>query len=136
MKKLLPGLVLISLALATVAFAVDLKTPETCTMDRTINLGDMITCPEGDTPELGTEQGICCVFNTLYNIVDWIFIVLIAVAALLIVIGAFSIMTSGGDPEKTKSGRNWILYAAIGLVVAFVAKAIPPLVMYMMGIRN
>ena len=136
MKKLLSALVLMSLALAPVAFAVDLESPTTCTMDREINIGDMITCAEDSTPDLSTEQGICCVFNTLYNIVDWIFLVLIAVAALLVVIGAFSIMTSGGDPEKTKTGRNWILYAAIGLVVAFVAKAIPPLVMYMMGIRS
>jgi hypothetical protein len=46
----------------------------------------------------------------------------------MIVIGAFNIITAGGSPEKVTAGRNYILYALIGMVVAFFAKAIPAIV--------
>jgi hypothetical protein len=36
-------------------------------------------------------------------------------------------------PEKTKKGRDFILYATIGLAVAFLAKAVPGLVKLVSG---
>ena len=74
------------------------------------------------------ECGMCCVLNTVYNVTDWIFIFLVVIVAVFVLIGAFNFITSAGDPEKTKSGRNYILYAAVGLAVAFLAKAVPGLV--------
>jgi len=46
----------------------------------------------------------------------------------MIVVGAFNIITAGGAPDKVTAGRNYILYALIGMVVAFFAKAIPAIV--------
>jgi hypothetical protein len=38
-----------------------------------------------------------------------------------------------GDPEKASAARNYIIFAAIGLAVAMLAKAIPAVVTYIVG---
>jgi len=42
-------------------------------------------------------------------------------------------LMSSGVPEKVTSGRNYILYAAIGLVVGLLSKALPALVKLISG---
>ena len=74
-----------------------------------------------------------CVMNTLYSITDWIFVILVALAGIFVIIGAFTLLTAAGSPEKVTSGRNYILYAAIGLIVGLLAKAIPSLVRMVSG---
>ena len=43
-------------------------------------------------------------------------------------------MTSGGDPTKTEKARNLLMYMAIGLVVAALAKVVPSIVRTMVGV--
>ena len=44
----------------------------------------------------------------------------IGVAALLFfIVGGFILLTSRGNPEKVKAGRDTLMWAAIGLFVAF-----------------
>jgi hypothetical protein len=40
---------------------------------------------------------------------------------LLTLYGGFVYMTAGGDPAQTKKGRNWIIWAAIGLGVILIS---------------
>ena len=47
-----------------------------------------------------------------------------AIALLMIVINGFRYVTASGDPQRTASARQGILYAAIGLVVSVSAVAI------------
>lgn len=47
-----------------------------------------------------------------------------AVSVIMIVIGAFKFVTSGGSAEQVKSAKNTILYAVVGLVIAVFAYAI------------
>ena len=77
--------------------------------------------------------GICCLLNALYGITDWIFVVLIALAGIFVILGAMNILTSGGDPSKVSSGRQYIMYAMIGLLLAFLARAIPGIVRLIVG---
>jgi len=79
------------------------------------------------------KWGMICFLNTLYGITDWVFVALIALAGIFVVLGAFNIVTSSGSPEKVTSGRNYVLYAAIGLAVAFLARAIPAIVRMIVG---
>jgi hypothetical protein len=74
------------------------------------------------------EWGLCCLLEGIYTIVDWIFTILVAVTGIFVILGGFTIATAGGDPAKVSSGRNYILYAMIGLVVALFSRAIPALV--------
>lgn len=71
--------------------------------------------------------------NALYGITDWIFVVLIALAGIFVIMGAMNILTSGGDPSKVSSGRQYIMYAMIGLLLAFLARAIPGIVRLIVG---
>lgn len=129
MKKILVFSILTGLLVAPVAlFAETITTPDSCRMKREIKIGTDITCPMNQDISIGGDQGYCCVLNTLYNITDWIFVVLVILASLFVALGAWFFLTSAGNPEGTTKGRLYILYAAIGLAVAFVAKAIPGLV--------
>jgi len=77
---------------------------------------------------------MCCLLNTIYSVTNWIFVILVGVVTIFVILGAFTIVTAAGSPEKLKSGKDYILYAAIGLLVAFLAKAIPGIVKIIVGI--
>lgn len=153
MKKILSTLALISFLFFLVAPAiVSAETAEgpsnCCKMKRDLSI-EGVNCPAnsivgpktgdactsiGNPVSCGSPYwGAYCLINTLYNITDWVFVVLIALAGLFVIMGAFTFVTSAGDPEKTKKGREYILYAAIGLAIAFLAKAVPGLVKLVSG---
>lgn len=50
-------------------------------------------------------------------------------AVIVIIIGGFNFVTSGGDPQKVSTAKNTILYAVIGLIVAVLAQAVVVLVL-------
>ena len=65
---------------------------------------------------------ICCGSDSLLaNIVNWMFTVILIVAAIFIIIAAFYFVTAQGDPDKVAKARNFVLYALIGVLVAFSA---------------
>lgn len=71
----------------------------------------------------------CCLINTVYNITDWAFLIIMVVAVGMIIWGAFIYLTSGGNPEATASANKRILFAAIGIIVALLAKAAPGIIL-------
>jgi hypothetical protein len=138
MMKVLSALVLISvlavLAIPMVTSAAEAKAPEGCEMRRDVGLSD---CPgEGQTCSFGNDDyncGVCCLLNTIYGVTDVIFVILIGLAAIFVIVGAMMLMTAAGAPERVASGRNYIMYAAIGLAVAFLAKAVPTIVRFVVA---
>jgi hypothetical protein len=78
--------------------------------------------------------GMIAILNTLYTATNWIFIVLIILVGLFIIFGGITIATAGGDPNKVNSGKNYMLYALIGLVIAFLSKALPTIVTALLGV--
>lgn len=129
MKKILPVFILFSLALPIVALAQQL--PATCTLVR--DLTDINpACTLGAAVNVETF-GMCCAINSLYTIINWIFIVLVAIAVILFLMGAFTLITAAGAPEKVAQGRNYILYAIIGLAVALLARAVPAVARALIG---
>ncbi|MFH1671700.1 MAG: hypothetical protein ABH889_02945 [Candidatus Portnoybacteria bacterium] len=142
MKKALVSLVLISfLGIMLVPLAVnaqiDVSSKDECTMKRDIIVGGDVgangTCEDTETYPIDGKDSICCVLNTMYSIADWIFVILIGVASIFIIIGAMNLVMAAGDPGKVKTGRDYIMFAAIGLFVAFIARAIPGLVLMVIG---
>lgn len=59
--------------------------------------------------------------STVNDALQIVFAVLGAVAMLIIVIAGMQYSLSRGNPEKTGKARNAIIYAAVGLVIAFLA---------------
>jgi len=115
------------LPLVASADEINITTPDSCKMKRTIKISDTFTCSENKTYSIDSDESICCVMNTIYNFTDWAFVLLVGIAVIFIVIGAMQIII-GGRKGDIGAGRNYIVYAAIGLFVAFIARAIPGLI--------
>jgi len=62
--------------------------------------------------------------STLNNVFTGLRDLIIIVAALCIVFAAYTFITSGGSVEKVTTARTWLMYALIGVVLAFLAKAL------------
>lgn len=62
--------------------------------------------------------------NIIWNVVQFIFILLGGVAVIMIVVGGIQYATSQGDAGAVAKAKNTILYAVIGLVVALLATGI------------
>ena len=77
---------------------------------------------------VSVAQGVDKVTQIINNVSTWFLTIIAALAILMFLLGAFSYMTSGGDAEKLKKGKNYLLYGAIGLAIAFMADAIVRLI--------
>ena len=73
------------------------------------------------------------VMRTLDNLTDWMFAILLIIAAIFIIVAAFNFVTAAGDPEKTKTARMYVLYAMIGVLVGISAKGLVALVRRIAG---
>jgi hypothetical protein len=79
----------------------------------------------------GTSSSLICnsvgkdnAVTTVKSIIDTLLFALGIVAVIMIIIGAFKYVVSGGDASSIASAKNTILYAVIGLVVAILAYTI------------
>ena len=160
MKKVLTALVLVSLlAILAVPLVASAQEPlpagiTTCKMRHVLTGAEWTTrgiaCPTAvgtvcslvatPTPstcgEAGTATctcGVCCVMDTIYTVTDWIFVAVVVIVIIFILWGAYNLLTSQADPAKIKLGRDQIMYAAIGMLVALLAKAIPLIVRSILG---
>lgn len=146
MKKILLAVALISflgLIVVPMALAQAPPTPPTgCTMRHNLTGADWLAagfdcagvgaiCTFADT---SLTCGACCVMDTIYTVTDWIFYIVLAVAVIMVILGGFTIITAGGAAEKVNTGRSYVLYAAIGFLVALLARAIPVLARNILGV--
>ena len=133
MKKILPVLILFALVLPVVVFAQG-TLPEGCTIAGDLSDIDP-ACFEGAfVSETVTDAwGACCAVNTIVRIADFIFIVLVFLAVIFFLLGAFTLITGAGAPEKVASGRSYILYAVFGLAAALLARAVPAIARFLIG---
>jgi len=77
---------------------------------------------------------MCCLFNTVLYATDWIFIIILAIVIIFVLMGAFTLLTSAGSDEKVNTGRNYIIFALIGLGAALLARAFPYILRTIMGV--
>jgi hypothetical protein len=62
------------------------------------------------------------------NIANFLFVdIAIPLSIIMVLVGAFQMMTSAGEPDKISQARKTIMYAAIGLGIAIVAGGITTL---------
>lgn len=138
---LLFGVLIVSLVLPVVASA----QIECCKVAKSIELDGVtygvnaIVGPTGGTCPLGTltsttdKWGVVCFLNMMNIVINWIFLALMILVIILVLSGAFTLMTAAGETAKVTKGRNQIMYAAIGLVVALIARAVPSIVKSIFG---
>lgn len=84
--------------------------------------GPGVTAPNSPVTNVTQLTGAGGLFCTIIN---WLFYLLIIAAIAFVIVAAFRYLAAAGDPEKVKAASNTLLYAAIAVVVALVAKGIP-----------
>lgn len=81
------------------------------------NTSESAACESGQDPITGSD-GIFSRITRLIALIGGI------IAVIMIIIGGFLYVTSGGDSGKIKTARDTIIYATIGLVVIALAQSI------------
>ena len=74
----------------------------------------------GNPDEVDTVDDV---LNVIDRITNWMFTIFLAVAVIMILIAAFKYLTSGGG-ENVAKAHKMILYAAVAIAVAVLAKGI------------
>lgn len=74
----------------------------------------------GPTFGLGTAD----LESTIVNVIQWVLGFLGLIAVIMILVGGFQWLTSGGNEEKVASAKKVISAAVIGLIVVLLAWAI------------
>ena len=72
----------------------------------------------------GASLGGSCIDNTVNNVIDIFSVVVGLVAVIMIMVGGFKYVTSGGESAQVSSAKNTILYAVVGLIVVALAQII------------
>jgi hypothetical protein len=73
------------------------------------------------------------VFRLIQRLANWAFAFLLALSVMFVLYAAFLYLTAGGDQEKVTKANHIILYAAIAIVIAVLAKAVPGIVITFIG---
>jgi len=115
MKKSLSALILISLI---TLFVLPAMMP--------VMAGDEDEVNVGQAPTIITDASqITTVIN---NVVNWFFLIVMTVAAIFILVSAWTFLTAGGNPDSITKARQMLIYALVGVVVAVLAKGLPILI--------
>lgn len=68
-------------------------------------------------------------------IIDFLRVLALVVAPLVIVVAGYFFVTSAGDPAKVTQAKYMVIYALIGLLIILMAKDIIALIRYVLGER-
>ena len=81
-----------------------------------VTIADTLLHPEKSEVEVTIIPG-----TDMRDITNYLFGILLATAVIFFIIAGFNFVTAQGDPEKVKRARDFVLWAIIGLLVAFVS---------------
>lgn len=116
-KKISQGLLLVPVLALGFSFAAPVAHAAECDATGGIQQGIECATPAGNKRSLTGDGGI---FQTVVNIL--LFIVG-AVSVIMLIVGGIRYVVSGGDQSAVTGAKNTILYAIVGIVVAFLAYA-------------
>ena len=76
-------------------------------------------------------------FEELINaIINFIFVLSLGIAPVMIIIAGFYFITAAGNPEKIRVAKKMILYTLIGLLIIFCAKGFITFFMEVFGVEE
>lgn len=84
----------------------------------------------------GNITSVNQVLVTLCQVFSYAFYFLIVLAVIFVIVAAFKYLTAAGDPEKVKAAGTMLLYTAVAIGVALLAKAVPLIVGSFLGAGN
>jgi TRAP-type C4-dicarboxylate transport system permease small subunit len=68
------------------------------------------------------------VMEALDRIANWVFTILMVVALIFLIWGAYNFVTAAGEAEKVTAGKQSIMWALVGVAVALLARGLVALV--------
>lgn len=81
--------------------------------------------PQAENIEINNINDILKIIN---NIATWMYRIILAAAVIVVLIAAFTFLTSGDKPDSIKKAKNQILYAVIGVIIAIIAFSVSAIV--------
>lgn len=72
-------------------------------------------------------------WDALERITNYLFALLIVIAAIFLIAAGLQFITAQGDPEKVKKARDFVLWALIGVIVGALAKGLVAFITTMIG---
>lgn len=79
----------------------------------------------GDLIMINTDNPVS---GTAAPIVDWLIIISALIALVFLMMSAYTLITSSGDPEKVAKGQGGITASIVGLIIIFIAKVVVVLI--------
>ena len=76
-----------------------------------------MVCQEANSGKTGVPK-------LVQNIINILLYAVAVISVIMIIIGGIRYTTSNGEASKVTSGKNTVMYAVIGLIVAIMAYAI------------
>jgi len=91
-------------------------------------VGDLIPVGKAD-PNIGKDRfATGSLYDTLDTVANYVVGFLVIVAIFYILWAAYDFVTSSGSEEKVNGARRKIMYAAVGIIVALLAKGVVAMV--------
>ena len=89
--------------------------------------------PSGSNVPQGNITSLQSVLQLLCTVFAWAFYFLIVLAVIFVIVAAFRYLTAAGEPDRVKAAGATLLYAAIAIGVALLARAVPLVVGSFLG---
>ena len=74
------------------------------------------------TDACASATGASGLSGTLSNVINILSLITGVAAVIMIIIGGLMFITSGGDPNGTKTARSTVIYALVGLAITALAQ--------------
>ena len=114
LKQLLLNFGLLSLSLATI-FAVQVGIQDACDVLKKVD--STSACSDPAASQAKISDIIATVTNILSMLVG-------AISSIMVIVGGFKYVTSNGDANQTKSAKDTVTYALIGLLLVGFAQTL------------
>ncbi|MDO8470523.1 MAG: hypothetical protein Q7S63_00935 [bacterium] len=86
-------------------------------------VGAIVQPPVGSEPPPVSGYGPGNLYDIVNNVVNWVFAFIMLLSIMFVIMAAFEFVTGG--PEGAKEGRQKLIWAAVGIGFAILARAFP-----------
>ncbi|MEK7542361.1 MAG: hypothetical protein AAB524_01530 [Patescibacteria group bacterium] len=95
------------------------------------NIGGIAAPERGIPTGITTAQGF---IDALRTLTDWLFVVLVVISVVMIVLAGLQFITGAGDPTGVSMARTKLIWAAVGIGVALLARGLPEAIQNLFGV--
>ena len=78
-------------------------------------------------------KGVTNITGLIAKVMGTLYFIIPPIAVLMVIIGAFQILTAGGAEDKYKTGKRTITYAVIGIAIFLLADLLIGLITELLG---